>query len=154
MTDATRLQSIVTKHRMLLKNEIFAITQRIMDLELTLYNHNRFQSSGGGAKDLLSPSPRLEDGSEDDGSQTPSVSAVKEKLIRLEKTKHLITAADDIIGYQDEIHAPVTVMSFEATNGVFNSTIGIILTFLVLAVEGFSGNVAYDSVTGWTTGAN
>ena len=149
ITDATKLQACTSTHRMVLKNESLALTQRIMDLELTLCA-SFFTGGEHNAKDLMSPiSPRLDLEGSASSSKTPSTAAIREQLTKLEKTKDLLKSADDIIGYQDEVHEPVTVMSFEATNGVFNSTVGVILTFLVLAVEGFSGNVGYDS-EGWS----
>jgi len=144
VTDATKLQAMVTTHRMLLKNEILALTQRINDLESTLFKNVKYNED---AKDLLSPSmrPNYDEGEE----KTLPKSAIREQVTKLEIAKKIIVSADDIIGYEDELHNPVRVMTFEATNGVFNSTIGVIVTFLVLAVEGFSGNVKYNAL-GWS----
>ena len=89
--------------------------------------------------------PNYDEGEE----KTLPKSAIREQVTKLEIAKKIIVSADDIIGDEDELHNPVRVMTFEATNGVFNSTIGVIVTFLVLAVEGFSGNVKYNAL-GWS----
>ena len=70
---------------------------------------------------------------------------------KLEHSKRILKTADDLIGYQEETHMPVNVMGVHATNGVYNSTIGILLTLAFLAVEGFSsGGLKYNGA-GWAT---
>ena len=74
-----------------------------------------------------------------------------ELSVKLEHSKRVLKTADDLIGYQEEIHMPVNVMGVHATNGVYNTTIGILLTLAVLAVEGFSsGGLTYDNA-GWSS---
>ena len=85
---------------------------------------------------------------------TPKPSTFKEMSDtrdKLEHSKRILKTADDLIGYQEETHMPVNVMGVHATNGVYNSTIGILLTLAFLAVEGFSsGGLKYNG-KGWAT---
>ena len=53
------------------------------------------------------------------------------------------------INFNELVHKPTKVMGYPATQNVVSSSLGIILTGFVLAVEGFSGSdIVYDSM-GW-----
>ncbi|GMH57371.1 hypothetical protein TrLO_g12679 [Triparma laevis f. longispina] len=173
--EATKLQEMVTLHRMILKNEIFAIDQTLSDNALHEENVKKGLRS---ATKKFAPSldERLNN---DDGMKGPPSSTISMKgppaqlpllspfrkntpkpqtfqeltdtSLKLEHSKRVLKTADDLIGYQEEIHMPVNVMGVHATNGVYNTTIGILLTLAVLAVEGFSsGGLKYDA-QGWAT---
>lgn len=155
ISEATKLQELVTYHRMILKNEIFAIDQTLTDNKMAL----KFPDGGGSTStpgmhkmqgppvvkstNLMSPYRK----------NTPKPKTFKELQDveeQLLAAKTILQSADNLIGYQEEIHMPVNVMGVHATQGVYNSTIGILLTFAVLAVEGYSsGGLEY--VDGWAT---
>ena len=185
VSEATKLQEMVTIHRMILKNEIFAIDQTLSDNALHEESQKKGLRSAGRGRSL---DERLaaEEGEEkgqgrgQEGMKGPpsggmgmkgppavvmpllspfrrntpkpqTFQQLTELSVKLEHSKRVLKTADDLIGYQEEIHMPVNVMGVHATNGVYNTTIGILLTLAVLAVEGFSsGGLTYDNA-GWSS---
>ncbi|GMH75508.1 hypothetical protein TL16_g06782 [Triparma laevis f. inornata] len=147
ISEATKLQGLVTAHRMILKNEIFAIQQTLLDNdEMEKQKQNKTLSLDERmmrAKMPISPFRR----------NSPVPKTFKEKdnqEKKLKEVKELLMRSDDLIGYQEEIHLPVNVMGFHATSGVYNSTVGILVTFFVLATEGWaSGGLSY--INGWAS---
>ena len=74
------------------------------------------------------------------------VNAERQEILR---AKALLTEVDECINFHELIHKPTRVMGYPATHNVIGSSLGIILTGFVLAVEGFSGSgIAYDA-NGW-----
>ena len=68
---------------------------------------------------------------------------------QINHAKFLLQQIDESINFNELIHKPTKVMGYPATQNVIGSTLGIILTGFVLAVEGFSGSdIVYDSM-GW-----
>ena len=68
---------------------------------------------------------------------------------QINHAKFLLQQIDESINFNELIHKPTKVMGYPVTQNVIGSTIGIILTGFVLAVEGFSGSeIVYDSM-GW-----
>jgi len=158
ISEATKLQELVTYHRMILKNEIFAIDQTLTDNKMALNEKMKSGREGMGSTGCtpgirMSGPPAMTNLMSPYRKNTPKPSnfqELQETEEQLMAAKTILKSADDLIGYQEEIHMPVNVMGVHATNGVYNSTIGILLTFLVLAVEGYSsGGLAYES--GWST---
>ena len=159
--NATALQSVVSEHRMILKNDIFAIDQALSEQVLgdlgepeeatrrTTPIKPPTRDGGGGMKGPPLTAP-MSPFRRDNRKKVASFREIEESRRALEASKRLLKAADDLIGYQEEAHDPVTVMGVPATDGVYNSTIGILLTFAVLAVEGYSGGGLSYSVTGWS----
>ena len=45
----------------------------------------------------------------------------------------------------------MTVMGFQATNGVYNSTVGLLVTLLIFALEGYSNSTLEYGPAGWST---
>ena len=74
------------------------------------------------------------------------VNAERQEILR---AKALLTEVDEFINFHELIHKPTRVMGYPATHNVIGSSLGIILTGFVLAVEGFAGSgIAYDA-NGW-----
>ena len=80
-----------------------------------------------------------------DAENTNDTSVIKQ----INHAKFLLQQIDESINFNELIHKPTKVMGYPATQNVIGSTLGIILTGFVLAVEGFSGSdIVYDSM-GW-----
>ena len=154
ISEATKLQELVTYHRMILKNEIFAIDQTLTDNKLALRDDGGGSSSTPGLHKMQGPpvvkSTNLMSPYRKNTPKPRTFKELQDVEEQLLAAKTILKSADDLIGYQEEIHMPVNVMGVHATQGVYNSTIGILLTFAVLAVEGYSsGGLEY--VDGWAT---
>lgn len=68
---------------------------------------------------------------------------------QISQAKVLLQQVDESINFHELIHKPTKVMGYAATQNVISSSLGIILTGFVLAVEGFSGSrISYD-LNGW-----
>ena len=68
---------------------------------------------------------------------------------KINHAKFLIQQIDESINFNELVHKPTKVMGYPATQNVVSSSLGIIITGFVLAVEGFSGSdIVYDSM-GW-----
>ena len=148
VSEATKLQQLALSHRMLLKNEVFAIDQTLASWTVGHDDgDDDFTELGGQTlayTNLMSPERKS-------NIQRPTNFArMQEATEKLHVAKNIIGTADALIGYQEEVFNPINVMGVHATNGVYNSTIGILLTFLVLALEGSSGGLAYNPL-GWCT---
>ena len=69
--------------------------------------------------------------------------------MRMIKAKTLLKEVDESIHFEELIHNPTKILGFTASPNVISSALGIILTGLVLAMEGFAGSgISYDS-NGW-----
>ena len=80
-----------------------------------------------------------------DAENTNDTSVIKQ----INHAKFLLQQIDESINFNELIHKATKVMGYPATQNVISSTLGIILTGFVLAVEGFSGSdIVYDSM-GW-----
>jgi len=149
ISEATKLQGLVTQHRMILKNEVFCIQQVLLDNAAEEERREKGLAKKGKSLDdrlgrkapPASPFRR--------NTPKPKTFSEREKMeAGLRATQRLLEKSDELIGYQEEVHLPVNVMGFHPTAGVYNSTVGILVTFLVLAVEGYaSGGLGYDN--GW-----
>ena len=65
------------------------------------------------------------------------------------KAKTLLKEVDESIHFEELIHNPTKILGNTASPNVISSAFGIILTGLVLAMEGFAGSgISYDS-NGW-----
>jgi hypothetical protein len=53
-----------------------------------------------------------------------SFQEAEEQISILKHSKEMLKSADDFIGYQEEMHEPVTVMGVSATDSVYNSEWG------------------------------
>ena len=74
---------------------------------------------------------------------------LKLEIRQINHSKFLLQQVDESINFNELIHKPTRVMGYPATQNVIGSSLGIILTGFVLAVEGFSGsNITYD-INGW-----
>jgi ElaB/YqjD/DUF883 family membrane-anchored ribosome-binding protein len=126
---------------MIIKNELLTIHQTLANLAI------------GDAANLTTRSPVVKCRAQAILNKTRaplSSSEQAEMITRLKHAKNILKAADNFIGYQEEQHHPVSVMGVHASKGVYNTTIGIVLTLLVLSLEGFSSaNIKY--VNGWAT---
>ena len=153
---AVALQGKVSEHRMILKNEIFSIDQTVAD------NFREEREVLGTPGKEKKPCARKMAGppSYGTGPLSPFRKSTPKPVNFAESTeqkegllvvKSLLKTADDLIGYHEEMHNPVTVMGVSATGAVYNSTIGILITFAVLAVEGFSSGGLGYLPTGWST---
>jgi hypothetical protein len=68
---------------------------------------------------------------------------------QISQAKVLLQQVDESINFHELIHKPTKVMGYAATQNVISSSLGIILTGFVLAVEGFSSSgISYD-LNGW-----
>ena len=64
-------------------------------------------------------------------------------------SRSLLKEVDESIYFDELIHNPTKILGYIASTTVISSALGIILTGLVLALEGFSGSsIAYD-INGW-----
>ena len=64
-------------------------------------------------------------------------------------SRALLKEVDESIYFDELIHNPTKILGYIASTTVISSALGIILTGLVLALEGFSGSsIAYD-INGW-----
>mmetsp|Transcript_27206 Transcript_27206/g.73516 ORF Transcript_27206/g.73516 Transcript_27206/m.73516 type:complete len:524 (+) Transcript_27206:89-1660(+) len=164
VSEATKLQDLVCNHRMLIKNEIFSIDQALSDLygmerdergtgfvnmPKTPTNTAIVRSTSTRARASMAPFSPLAAG--DVASPTKTVGEVEKECISLESAKRILATADDLIGYQEETFNPVTVMGFQATNGVYNSTVGLLVTLLIFALEGYSNSTLEYGPAGWST---
>ncbi len=174
ISEASKLQDLVTKHRMIFKNEIFAIQQTLADNKTYVReNKPRRRDFTRGDGTWAKTGPGLDEkvgnkmaGPPADGKNAllspyrkntpkPQSFAEMERINdRLETAMNVLQAADELVGYQEETHMPITVMGIPASGGVYNSTIGILITFLVLAVEGYSSGGLQYSASGWATYAS
>ena len=69
--------------------------------------------------------------------------------MRMIKAKTLLKEVDESIHFEEWIHNPTKILGYTASPNVISSALGIILTGLVLAMEGFAGSgISYDS-NGW-----
>ena len=69
--------------------------------------------------------------------------------MRMIKAKTLLKEVDESIHFEELIHNPTKILGYTASPNVISSALGIILTGLVLAMEGFAGSgISYDS-NGW-----
>ena len=74
---------------------------------------------------------------------------LKLQIRQINHSKFLLQQVDESINFNELIYKPTRVMGYPATQNVIGSSLGIILTGFVLAVEGFSGsNITYD-INGW-----
>ena len=64
-------------------------------------------------------------------------------------SRSLLKEVDESIYFDELIHNPTKILGYIASTTVISSALGIILTGLVLALEGFSGSsITYD-INGW-----
>ena len=64
-------------------------------------------------------------------------------------SRALLKEVDESIYFDELIHNPTKILGYIASTTVISSALGIILTGLVLALEGFSGSsITYD-INGW-----
>ena len=69
--------------------------------------------------------------------------------MRMIKAKTHLKEVDESIHFEELIHNPTKILGYTASPNVISSALGIILTGLVLAMEGFAGSgISYDS-NGW-----
>jgi len=74
---------------------------------------------------------------------------IKEDLNELRSAKALLEQVDESINFNDLMYKPTKVLGYSANQNVIGSTLGIIATGTVLAIEGFSGSgISYD-INGW-----
>ncbi len=56
---------------------------------------------------------------------------------------------DESINYKELIYKPTTIFGYAANNGVMGSVLGLVLTGVLFAIQGFvSVGIVYDSL-GW-----
>ena len=72
-----------------------------------------------------------------------------ELLNQLRSAKALLEQVDESINFNDLMYKPTKVLGYSANQNVIGSTLGILATGTVLAIEGFSGSgISYD-INGW-----
>ena len=72
-----------------------------------------------------------------------------EQLNQLRSAKALLEQVDESINFNDLMYKPTKVLGYSANQNVIGSTLGILATGTVLAIEGFSGSgISYD-INGW-----
>ena len=71
------------------------------------------------------------------------------RKMRMIKAKTLLKEVDESIHSEELIHNPIKILVYTVSPNVISSALGIILTGLVLAMDGFTGSgISYDS-NGW-----
>ena len=72
-----------------------------------------------------------------------------QQKMRMTKAKILLKEVDESIHFEELIHNPTKILGYTASTNIISSVLGIILTSLVLAMEGFAGSgISYDA-NGW-----
>tara|TARA_B100001996_G_scaffold44153_1_gene31892 strand:+ start:375 stop:2096 length:1722 start_codon:yes stop_codon:yes gene_type:complete len=72
-----------------------------------------------------------------------------EKIRELESAKALLQQVDESINYNELIYKPTTIVGYTANNSVIGSILGLVLTGVLFAIQGFvSTGISYDG-NGW-----
>jgi hypothetical protein len=72
-----------------------------------------------------------------------------EKISELESAKALLQQVDESINYNELIYKPTTIVGYTANNSVIGSILGLVLTAILFAIQGFvSTGISYDG-NGW-----
>ena len=73
----------------------------------------------------------------------------EERINDLSSAKALLQQVDESINYKELIYKPTTIFGYAANNGVMGSVLGLVLTGVLFAIQGFvSVGIVYDSM-GW-----
>ena len=84
-----------------------------------------------------------------EGKESYGKISENQQKIRMTKAKNLLKEVDESIHSEELIHNPTKILGYTASPNVISSALGIILTGLVLAMEGFAGSgISYDA-KGW-----
>ena len=72
-----------------------------------------------------------------------------ERITDLSSAKALLQQVDESINYKELIYKPTTIFGYAANNGVMGSVLGLVLTGVLFAIQGFvSVEISYNSL-GW-----
>ena len=67
-----------------------------------------------------------------------------EKIRELESAKALLQQVDESINYNELIYKPTTIVGYTANNSVIGSILGLVLTGVLFAIQGFvSTGISY-----------
>ena len=82
--------------------------------------------------------------------EVDSDSAAKDSSdLSKDKTRRMLKLIDEYIDFSEIVHKPITVLGYRADGALIASVLGILVTGLLLAVQGFAeSGIAYDH-TGW-----
>lgn len=73
----------------------------------------------------------------------------EERITDLSSAKALLQQVDESINYKELIYKPTTIFGYAANNGVMGSVLGLVLTGVLFAIQGFvSVEISYNSL-GW-----
>ena len=65
------------------------------------------------------------------------------------KTRMMLKLIDEYIDFSEIVHKPITVLGYRADGALIASVLGLLVTGLLLAVQGFAeSGIAYD-LSGW-----
>ena len=71
------------------------------------------------------------------------------KITDLSSARALLQQVDESINYKELVYKPTTIFGYAANNGVMGSILGLVLTGVLFAIQGFvSVGIIYDSM-GW-----
>ena len=65
-------------------------------------------------------------------------------------TKDVLKQIDENINFTEIIHKPTSVLGYRADNGLIGSVLGILVTGMLLALQGFVESGVVYSANGWT----
>ncbi len=106
----------------------------------------KLQNLSSSQRDLIRKEIFLQ---EEEMWHSDSQDDVNEELKQLRSAKALLEQVDESINFNDLMYKPTKVLGYSANQNVIGSTLGIIATGAVLAIEGFSGSgISYD-INGW-----
>ena len=73
----------------------------------------------------------------------------EDRITDLSSARALLQQVDESINYKELIYKPTTIFGYAANNGVMGSVLGLVLTGVLFAIQGFvSVGIVYDSL-GW-----
>ena len=73
----------------------------------------------------------------------------EERITDLSSARALLQQVDESINYKELIYKPTTIFGYAANNGVMGSVLGLVLTGVLFAIQGFvSVGIVYNSL-GW-----
>ncbi len=69
---------------------------------------------------------------------------------KTDSTKNVLRQLDKNVNFAEIIHKPTSVLCYRADNGVIGSVLGMLMTGVLLAVQGFVDTGLSDSAAGWS----